>query len=184
MNQNLNIKTITITNYSPFFNFSNYSLIMKKVIAKIGKGWKTEWGLTQWQEAFCYIYTTSDREVFGNWTYSYSLAMGIDLSDKKKYNICSVEASKLLRNPKIIGRINELLEEWWLNDQNVDKQLSFLVAQFDDKSSKLAAIKEYNRLKARVIEKWSDIHIDFNLEGKSIKQLEELRKQILQSKTK
>lgn len=36
-----------------------------------------------------------------------------------------------------------------LNDQAVDGQLAYLIHQHEDKSNKLGAIKEYNRIKNR-----------------------------------
>ena len=62
-------------------------------------------------------------------------------------------ASRLLRDVKVIQRINELLEEGGLNDQNVDKQLLFVINQFADFKSKIAAIKEYNAMRNRVASK-------------------------------
>ena len=43
-----------------------------------------------------------------------------------------------------------------LNDVFVDKQLTFLVTQHSDLGNKLGAIKEYNKLKQRIIDQ-SDI---------------------------
>ena len=158
-------------------------MTQKKKIAKIVKGWKTERWLNQEQEAFCQLYAT-DREFFGNGVQSYIEAYWPDNTEKNWYKTACVNSSKLLSNAKIISRINELLEEWWLNDQNVDKQLSFLITQHSELGNKLWAIKEYNRLKARVIENKTDIHIDFNIEWKSIIELEQMRQQILNSKKK
>jgi len=46
-----------------------------------------------------------------------------------------------------------LLEAGGFNDENVDKQHSFLLNQYADLKSKLGAIKEYNQLKGRIVEK-------------------------------
>lgn len=62
-------------------------------------------------------------------------------------------ACRLLLYPHVLNRINELLDERGLNDQNVDKQLLFLITQHKDFQSKLGAIKEYNKLKDRINEK-------------------------------
>lgn len=153
-------------------------MTQKKPITKITKGWKTEQWLNREQEAFCQLYVSSDREFFGNGVQSYIEAYWPDKTQKNWYKTATQSASRLLTNVKVINRINELLEEWGLNDQNVDKQLSFLITQFDDKWSKLAAIKEYNRLKARVIEKQQDINI-YNLQWKSLKDLQEIRNSLL-----
>ena len=144
----------------------------------IGKGGKTEAWLNREQEAFCQCYVNSDRELFGNGVQSYIEAYWPDTSEKNWYKTACASASRLLTYDKVIARINELLEEWWLNDQNVDKQLSFLIAQYDDKWSKLAAIKEYNRLKARVIEKGTEVNI-YDYTWLSPKQLDEERQKLL-----
>lgn len=59
----------------------------------------------------------------------------------------------MLTKPIICERINEILEAGGFNDENVDKQHSFLLNQFADLKSKLGAIKEYNQLKGRIINK-------------------------------
>jgi hypothetical protein len=64
-----------------------------------------------------------------------------------------------LSNVKVCARINEQLTSEGLNDQNVDKQLLFLITQHDDKNAKTQAIREYNKLKARITEK-TDITSD------------------------
>jgi hypothetical protein len=106
------------------------------------------------QEAFCKTYV-SETEFFGNGTQSY-----IEVYKPKRignwYRSCQTSASDLLSNPIIIDRINELLQLDGLNDTAVDKQLSFVIAQYSDLTNKVAAIKEYNKLKQRITEK-SDI---------------------------
>jgi hypothetical protein len=59
----------------------------------------------------------------------------------------------LLSNAKVCERINELLTDKGLNDQFVDKQLLFVITQHADFGSKVNAIKEYNKLKQRIIDK-------------------------------
>jgi hypothetical protein len=46
-----------------------------------------------------------------------------------------------------------LLEETGLNDEWVDKQLSAVITQWADMPSKVAAIKEYNKMRGRIIDK-------------------------------
>ena len=150
-------------------------------MAKIIKWGKTEQWLNSQQEKFCQTYISSDKEFFGNWVQSYIEAYNTDTTEKNWYKSATQSASRLLTNVKVINRINELLEEWWLNDQNIDKQLSFLITQFDDKNTKLSAIKEYNRLKARIIEKGNEVNI-YNFDWKSMLEIEERRKQILEGK--
>ena len=104
------------------------------------------------QEKFSQLYAT-EIEFFGNGVQSYIEAYDPDTSKRNWYKSACVIASKLLSNAKVCARITELLEQDGLNDQHVDKQLLFMITQFDDKSSKLAAIKEYNKLKQRITDK-------------------------------
>jgi hypothetical protein len=69
-----------------------------------------------------------------------------------------VSASRLLRNDKILLRLNEIMEMGVLNDARVDKELAFLIEQNAELNTKLGAIKEYNALKTRIQNK-----IDLNL---------------------
>ncbi len=102
------------------------------------------------QEKFCQLYA-SDREFFGNGTQSY-----VEAYKPKKvgnwYNVARSRASELLTSPNVLARINEILDIT-LNDAHVDKQLSFVITQNADLSSKTRAIAEYNKLKGRIEEK-------------------------------
>lgn len=122
-------------------------------MTKLSKWGKTEQWLNTEQEAFCQCYTSSDKEFFGNWVQSYIEVYDPDTSKPNRYKTACVSASQILSNIKVITRINELLDDQWLNDANVDKQLLFLITQFDDKGNKLWAIKEYNKLKKRIEDK-------------------------------
>lgn len=104
------------------------------------------------RELFCELFA-SDREFFGNGTESYAEAYGYDLSNPAKYAAAAAGASRLLKNAKVLLRINEILEVKGLNDEFVDKQLAFVIVQNADFGSKIAAIREYNKLKGRIIEK-------------------------------
>jgi phage terminase small subunit len=108
--------------------------------------------LTPKQELFCQ-YFASDREFFGNGTESYIEAFDIDLNKKGAYAGARASASRLLTKANILQRINELLETGILNDEFVDKQIAFLIAQNAELGTKLGAIKEYNALKQRVTKK-------------------------------
>ena len=123
---------------------------MPKTLTKTAA--KTKDGLNQKQELFCQLYASADRELFGNGTRCYMQAYS---SEGKKMSVLAAmaAASRLLRDVKVIQRINELLEEGGLNDQNVDKQLLFVINQFADFKSKVAAIKEYNAMRNRVASK-------------------------------
>lgn len=69
----------------------------------------------------------------------------------KSYNTCSVNASKLLRNPKIQQRIIKLSNEF-LNDEVIDKRLKEIAVSGEDKDS-INAIKVYNDIKGRIIKR-------------------------------
>lgn len=104
------------------------------------------------QELFCRLYS-SDREFFGNGVQSYIEAYDIDMSKKNAYKVAQAAASRLLSNVIVLKRINELLELRGLNDAFIDKQLEFLVTQNAELSTKLSAIKEYNKLRSRIMER-------------------------------
>ena len=105
-------------------------------------------GLNPQQLDFCKLFA-SDREFFGNGTQSY-----IEAYNPKKvgnwYKSAMASASRLLSNVKILDEINRLLELRGLNNSFVDKQLELLVTQNADYGSKIAAIREYNKMKKRV----------------------------------
>lgn len=136
----------------------------KKVVAvakkKVSKKKKTvvkveelkEKGLTLQQEKFCQLYA-SDREFFGNGVQSYIEAFDVDLSEKGAYNVAKALAHKALTKVYILDRINELLELRGLNDAFVDKQLELVITQNADFHAKVAAMREYNKLKKRTVER-------------------------------
>src|SRR5690554_2027805 len=105
--------------------------------------------LTPKQERFCQLYVS--QEFFGHGTESYAEAYGIDL--ETRYNSAKSAANRLLTNVDICARINELLDDAGLNDGFVDKQLLLLISQHADFAQKMAAIREYNKLRQRVTEK-------------------------------
>lgn len=113
------------------------------------------------QKLFCKLFA-SNREFFGNGTESY-----IEAYNPKRqgnwYASAASSASRLLKNDKILQEIDKLLEEMVLNDSFVDKQLAILITQNADFRSKLGAISEYNKLKARITKK-----IDHTTKGKKL----------------
>lgn len=113
-------------------------------------------------ELFCNLFAT-EREFFGNGTESYIEAYDIDLSKKGAYAAARACASRLLTKANVLERIDELLEVGVLNDQFVDKQIAFLIAQNAEFSTKLGAIKEYNALKNRITKK-----LDMTTNGESL----------------
>lgn len=102
------------------------------------------------QEKFCRLYATN-REFFGNGVQSYIEACQPDQTKPNWYNVARSLTSRWLTSANVLARINELLDIT-LNDQHVDKQLALVVTQNVDFSSKVAAIREYNKLKQRVVE--------------------------------
>lgn len=108
--------------------------------------------LTPKQELFCQLFA-SDREFFGNGVQSYAEAYNIDLTTKGGYSVARSGASENLTKPDILKRIDELLDFNGFNDQAVDKQLKFVIEQSADFGSKVAAIREYNKLKQRITDK-------------------------------
>lgn len=109
------------------------------------------------QELFCQLYAT-DREFFANGVQAYIEAYNPDTSKPNWYKTACARASQLLSNLKVLRRINELLELRGLNDAYVDKQLEFLITQNSELSTKLAAVKEYNKLKSRILDKTEVTH--------------------------
>ncbi len=110
-----------------------------------------EFELNEEQELFCQLYS-SDEEFFGNGVQSYIEAYNPSRKGNW-YNSAMASASRLLRDVKILNRINGLLELRGLNDSFVDKQLELLITQNADYKTKLGSIKEYNKLKQRIIDK-------------------------------
>jgi hypothetical protein len=109
------------------------------------------------QLLFCKLYA-SDIEFFGNGTQSYIHAYKPKQVGNWYKTVMSC-ASALLRNPKVCEEINRLLELDTLNNVSVDKQLAFIITQYSDLQAKMAAIREYNKLKQRIVER-TDITSD------------------------
>lgn len=112
-----------------------------------------KYGINLQQETFCQYYT-SQSEFFGNGVQSYIQAYDIDITREGGYHVAKTSASRLLSDINVCKRINDLLSEGGLNDVFVDRQLLFLITQHDDKNIKLGALREYNKLKQRITEKF------------------------------
>lgn len=108
--------------------------------------------LTKKQELFCKLFATN-REYFGNGTQAYAKAYNIDLSQRGKLGIAKASASRLLTYDYISDYINKLMDIGGLNDKRVDKELLFLIEQNANFNVKLGAIKEYNSLRKRIIQR-------------------------------
>lgn len=109
--------------------------------------------LNEKQEMFCQLYTSS-KEFFGNGVQAYLEVYDIDQSKPNWYKTACANASRLLSNEKVCLRINEMLESNGLSNEFVDKQTLFLITQHADFGNKLGAIREYNKLKGRITEKY------------------------------
>lgn len=112
------------------------------------------------QEMFCKLYATN-RELFGNATQSYCVAYGIDSGNKEACRIAASSAFNLLINTDIQKRINELLQA--ITDEMIDQELAYVALQRFELPSKVAAIREFNKLKGRITEK-----IDHTTKGKEL----------------
>jgi hypothetical protein len=106
--------------------------------------------LTPKQITFCELYTSLRRNYFGNGIEAAAEAYDIDISTPDGRRTASQYASAALRSDGVKLLCAMLLELEGLNDQQVDKQLAFLIEQNEDKKSKILAIKEYNALNSRI----------------------------------
>jgi hypothetical protein len=88
-------------------------------------------------------------ELFGNGTQSYLLAYWLNPKSSLQLQTAKVGGSRLLTFVNVTNRINELLEEGWFNDKNVDKQTLFLINQHQNLQMKAKWIEIYNKLKKR-----------------------------------
>jgi hypothetical protein len=140
----------------------------------------------QRRELFCRYFTQND-EMFNNATLSYAEAYEYELDElsqeavyeeiedeetgeirkgkliepseyDKAYNVCSVQGHRLLRNTKVQERIVALRNEL-LKDEVVDSELSKVIKQNKDFTPKVAAIKEYNKLRGRIIDQTKVTHV-------------------------
>lgn len=142
--------------------------------------------LTAQQELFCTLYA-SDREFFGNGTQSYIEAYNIKVGKGKgftSYEMCKVMAHRLLTNPTILKRINEIFEGRGLNDGFVDKQLEKLITQDAEFRPKLGAIQEYNKLKKRTVDTVQHVHAFSDIRNMSDEELKKEKEKLVNFFTK
>lgn len=135
------------------------------------------------RELFCRYYTQNE-ELFGNATLSYAEAYGYKLDELPKddavseggkttvpssydraYAVCATNGGRLLRNAEVQARITTLLNEV-LRDDVVDSQLAKVIMQDDKYDAKVAGIREYNKLRQRII-----VRTDITSGGEPIKQI-------------
>lgn len=108
-------------------------------------------GLNKEQYKFCQLYAYGANR--GNGVLCYGEAYNKDLSEPGVYASCRVGAHRLLTDNNILTYIRDLYETYDLSDVVVDNELAFVIKQNADFGSKVAAIKEYNQLKGRIIKK-------------------------------
>ena len=125
---------------------------------KVRPGFHVASGLTMEEEKFCQAFVSKD--FFGNGIQSY-----IEVHPNVKYGSAATASRKLLVRTDITDRINALLDEAGLNDNFVDKQLLIMITQNADYSAKIQAIREYNKLRQRIIEK-----VDLTSQGNAVSQ--------------
>src|SRR4051794_29415264 len=139
---------------------------MKKARKKEDNGKAEEELDNKRRELFCRYYAQGEG-TFGNATLSYAAAYDFDLGDVSRfdkngvliipkeslpsYNTCSVNGSKLLRDTRVQARLVVLRNEF-LRDDFVDAELAKVIAQDGDLTPKVAAIKEFNKLRGRIID--------------------------------
>ncbi len=118
------------------------------------------------RELFCRYYAQGEG-TFGNATLSYAAAYDVEIGDLRlydkngnllvpkdhipAYNICSASGSRLLRDEKVQARLVVLRNEL-LRDEIVDAELAKVITQDGDLTPKVAAIKEFNKLRGRIID--------------------------------
>ncbi len=123
--------------------------------------------LTMAQSLFCHFYTGL---YFNNATRAYAAAYKIDLSEydrisemdftkdadkikqlRDRYNVAHVAGMENLQKPTIQKRIKEMLLKRFGDFEEVDARLSEIIFGADPTTS-VAAIREFNKLKARIID--------------------------------
>lgn len=102
------------------------------------------------QELFCQLFV-GDEETRGNGMRSYAKAYNRPLKTKGDFGAAAQSGSRLLRNVHVSRRISELLQ-LVLDDNLADNELAYVIEQKDELMPKVAAIKEYNKLKQRIRE--------------------------------
>lgn len=153
--------------------------IPKKKINKIN--------LNPKHEVFCQYYA-KNSSLFGNATMCYAAVYNYNLDNlsheavyeeqeeeggyikkikiedspyDRAYNVCSVEGARLLRSPKINERVSQILLSI-LTPEQVDSEMAWVISQRQNLSAKNSAMREFNKLRGRIIDKFeiNDIPID------------------------
>jgi hypothetical protein len=125
--------------------------------------------LTLKEEKFCQLYMT-DPKILGNGKQCYKVAYHKKSAD----HTCSKEATQLIRKPAVKARMREILELSGFNDEHIDNHLKSVIDQNVELGSKVAAIKEYNRLAKRIDDSASvkgtfiNVSLNFDKEDKNL----------------
>lgn len=131
---------------------------------------KRKIGLNLKEEIFCQLYAGyGERSLMSNGTLSYIQAWGIDTGTSRQlkkwkkdlpaywdyppqYKVAKTQAHTLLTNPDIKARIYSLFRLLFSAD-TADSELLSVIMQSTDLNSKVAAIREFNSLKGRIIKR-------------------------------
>lgn len=135
------------------------------------KGTKQTFKMSPRELLFCRYYLfgcSNDKQdvyfTIGNATRSYAMAYGkyLKIEEEKVYNQCGFNASMLLKKDKITTHLTKLLNDNGMNDLIIDSRLMQIAVNASPKTA-VEAIKEYNKLKMRILEK-----VDVTSGGKPI----------------
>ena len=107
----------------------------------------TKAGLTGEQERFTHFYV-NDPDCFMNQSLAYSKAYGLAFETQGERGVCAAASSRLLRNERVLRRVNERLAG--LSDMDVDAELGYVIKQRDELGPKVQAVRVYNELKKRI----------------------------------
>lgn len=95
-------------------------------------------------------YTDIDSDTRGNKYLSYAKAFKRPLKDEKQKSSCKTLASRLFTNVDFLAFLNQKIDTTvGLDDKTVDRELKWLLLQRENHSAKVAAIREYNKLRQR-----------------------------------
>ena len=118
-----------------------------------------EFGLNPKQLKFCLNYSKVGADTFSNGVRSYADAYDFDLDDVLQYNSCKAQANVLLQREDVTGYLAKALKDLVLTDEIIDAQLAALIYQHENKSVKLGAIAEYNKVRGRIKNQAANLNI-------------------------
>lgn len=105
-------------------------------------------------------------ETFGNAVRAYALAYGYDLNDDSKYKTAKANAHALLKDSRVSNCIRELMSEYELTREIVDRELNYVILQNENLPAKMQAISLFYKVfgKAAVDDSESSMLTDRALE--------------------